>query len=210
MKHSVWPLLGAAAALTLLSLSALAVSPVHAFVQEIHLNSSNVQVVHNTAASADVLNMSLNVTSDGELGGCEGEDDDLLESGVTVGVYGGSCLQFFFTCISVGCPTLPFDFTVNPYVEHEIGSSSYGTFFGLNGSGTVSSKIVSLATPPNTCGTWSINLQATKLDLSSITSPGVVLFLNDSDDSGPFCYDVNAQIGNGITKQHFGVHRARH
>ncbi len=152
MKHSVWPLLGAAAALTLLSLSALAVSPVHAFVQEIHLNSSNVQVVHNTAASADVLNMSLNVTSDGELGGCEGEDDDLLESGVTVGVYGGSCLQFFFTCISVGCPTLPFDFTVNPYVEHEIGSSSYGTFFGLNGSGTVSSKIVSLATPPNTCG----------------------------------------------------------
>src|SRR6266850_6945043 len=191
MEQSVRPLLGAAVALALLSLSPRAVSPAHAAVaaSEINLNSSNVQVVHNTPANTDVLNLSLNVTSDGELGGCEGEDDDLLESGVTVGVFGGSCIQYFFTCIAVTCPTLPFDFTVNPYVEHEIGSSSYGTFFGLNGAGSVSSKIVSLATPINTCGTWNINLQATGLNLSSITSSPIALFLNDSDDSGPFCYD---------------------
>jgi hypothetical protein len=70
------------------------------------------------------------------------------------------------------------------------------------------SKIVSLATPPNTCGTWNINLQATALDLSSITSSPIALFFNDSDDSGPFCYDVPANIGNGIVKPHHGVHKA--
>jgi hypothetical protein len=73
----------------------------------------------------------------------------------------------------------------------------------------VSSKIVSLATPINTCGTWNINLQATALDLSSITSSPISLFLNDSDDSGPFCYDVSANIGNGVVKPHHGVRKAR-
>jgi len=209
MKHSVSPFLGVAVALTLLSLSPRAVSPAHAFVPEIHLNSSNVQVVHNPSPSTDVLNLSLNVTSDGELGGCEGEDDDLLESGVTVGVFGGSCTEYFYFCIFFSCPTQPFDYTVNPYVEHEIGSTSYGTFFGSNGAGSVSSKIVSLATPINTCGTWNINLQATALDLSSITSSPISLFLNDSDDSGPFCYDVSANIGNGVVKPHHGVRKAR-
>jgi hypothetical protein len=70
MKHSVRPLLGVAVALTLLSLSPRAVSPAHATVPEINLNSSNVQVVHNTPAGTDVLNLSINVTSEGELGGC--------------------------------------------------------------------------------------------------------------------------------------------
>src|SRR5882757_9025027 len=114
MEQSVRPLLGAAVALALLSLSPRAVSPAHAAVagSEINLNSSNVQVVHNTPANTDVLNLSLNVTSDGELGGCEGEDDDLLESGVTVGVFGGSCTEYFYFCIFFSCPTQPFDYTV--------------------------------------------------------------------------------------------------
>jgi len=212
MEQSVRPLLGAAVALALLSLSPRAVSPAHAAVaaSEINLNSSNVQVVHNTPANTDVLNLSLNVTSDGELGGCEGEDDDLLESGVTVALSpASSCGEFFYFCFNFGFCLQPFDYTVSPFVEHEIGSTSYGTFFGLNGSGTVSSKIVAQATPPNTCGTWSLNLQATGLDLSSITSTSITLFLNDSDDSGPFCYDVTANIGNGIVKPHHGVRKVR-
>jgi hypothetical protein len=155
--------------------------------------------------------MTLNVTSDGEGGGCEGEADDLLETGVDVAVSpASSCAEFFYFCIGYGICFQPFAYSVSPFVEHDIGSASYGTFFGLNGPGTVSSKIVALATPPSTCGTWSINLQATGLDLSSITSTPITLFLNDSDDSGPFCYDVNVNIGNGIVKPHHGVHRARH
>ena len=43
---------------------------------EIHLNSSNVQDVHNAPANTDVLNMSLNVESDGDgLGTCDSEKD---------------------------------------------------------------------------------------------------------------------------------------
>jgi hypothetical protein len=109
----------------------------------------------------------------------------------------------------VGCPTLPFSYFLNPYVEHEIGSSSYGTFFALNGPGTVASKIVALTTPEYTCGSWSINLQATGLDLSSITSSPVALLLNDSDNLFPLCSEVNANIGTGIVKPHHGVHSVR-
>src|SRR5258708_2645274 len=157
--------------------------------------------------------MSLNVTSQGESGSCEGEADDLLESGVRVSVFGGSCFEYYWTCYYYGCPTKAFDFLVSPYVEHDIGNTSYGTFFAPNGPGSVSSKITVAPTIVwiyDTCGTWNINLQATKLNLSSVTTNPIALFLNDSDDSGPFCFDVNAQIGNGIAKSQQGLHRARH
>ncbi len=140
------------------------------FANDLILNTSTVQVVHNIGSPTDVLNMALNVTSNEA--GCDGEADDLLESGVTVGVYGD--------------------------VEHDIGSSSYGTFFKLNGGGAVASKIVTLATPPGTCGTWTINLRATGLNLSSISSNSVALFLNDSDGDGG-CFNVSAQIGSGAS-----------
>jgi len=84
------------------------------------------------------------------------------------------------------------------------------TYFALKPPGTVSSKIVALATPANTCGTWQINFQATGQDLEYLDTNQVALLLNDSDDSGPFCFDVNAQIGNGIVKPHHGVHSVRH
>ena len=176
------------------------------FANDLILNTSTVQVVHNSGSNADILNMALNVTSNEA--GCDGEADDLLESGVTIGVYGGTCAAFSTLCSTIGCPLLPFDFNVNPYVEHDIGSFSYGTFFKLNSGGAVSSKIVALATPPGTCGRWSINLQATGLNLSSITSNSVALFLDDSDGDGG-CFTVNAQVGNGIVKPHHGVRNVR-
>ena len=181
---------------------------------EINLNSSNVQVVHNTPANTDVLNMSLNVESSGDGGSCDSEQDDLLETGYFVGVSRFSCIGYFFTCLGLsGCPVLDFSAEVD-YVEHEIGSSSYGTSFAPNAAGFVSSKIVALATPPNTCGTWSINLQATGQNLSLITGTPVALILLDEDgDAGPLfgaaCFDVTANVGNGIVKPHHGVHKAR-
>jgi hypothetical protein len=208
LKRSVQITLSGAFALAILSL--FSTTPAHAISSEITLNSSNVQVVHNPNPSTDVLNMSLNVQSKGESGSCEGEADDLLETGVDIAVYGGSCIQYFFSCISIGCPNQPFDYDVTPYVEHEIGSASYGTYFAVNGLGSVSSKIVALATPPNTCGTWSINLQATGLDLSSITGPSMALYVGDFDGSGSFCFNVNVNVGTGIAKPHHGVHSVRH
>ncbi len=200
----------------LLGLLPYAIAPANAQ-NEINLNSSNVQVVHN-GLNNDVLNMSLNVTSAGDSGSCEGGDDDLLETGVHVSVSVFSCAQYAFICGAIGCPTFDFDAHVN-YVEHDIGSLSYGTSFAPNAGGFVSSKIVAAATTPiNTCGTWTINLQGTGQDFSAITGTSVSLFLNDFDndgngvpvDGGPACFDVNASVGNGITKPHRGVHRARH
>jgi hypothetical protein len=214
MTHSVRVALMGAFASALFGWLPNLISAAHAQA-EITLNSSTVQVVHNAATNTDVLNLSLNVTSAGDTAGsCDSEMDDLLETGVRIGVSRFSCGTFGAAfCFFVGC--LDFSAQVN-YVEHDIGNFSYGTSFAPNGpgSGSVSSKIVALSTPPNTCGTWTINLQATGQNLSGITGPPVALFVNESDflgeDDAVNCFTVNANVGNGITKPHRGVHRARH
>ena len=66
-------LMGAFAS-ALLVLSSFSVSHADGVLDEIQLNSSTVQVVHNTTANTDVLNMSLNVTDLGELGDCSVRD----------------------------------------------------------------------------------------------------------------------------------------
>ena len=214
MRQSLRVVLMGAFASALLGFLPYLTSPAHAQ-QEIHLNSSTVQVVHN-APNTDVLNMSLKVENDGDggLDPCESEADDLLETGVHLSVSHFTCTDYFVICGAIACPTFDFDAQVN-YTEHDIGSASYGTSFGANAAGFVSSKIVALATPPGTCGTWSINLQATGQNLSGIAGPPVSLFVNDSDGDGDGidaaqCFTVNASVGNGITKPHTGVHRARH
>jgi hypothetical protein len=221
MKTSVRITLIGAVAGALMVLSPYSTPPAHALAPpgtEIHLNSSNVQVVHNTPANTDVLNMSLNVTNDGDgLGSCDLDADDLLETGVHISVSRFSCFAYGFICGAATCPTFDFDAQVN-YVEHEIGSAAYGTSFAPNASGSVASKIVAVATPLFTCGTWTINLQATGQNLSGITGTPVSIFLNDSDNdgaggldagSGPVCFDVSANVGNGIVKPHHGVRKAR-
>jgi len=181
--------------------------------KEINLNSSTVQVVHNTPANTDVLNMSMNITNIGDsgIGDCNSGLNDPLESLLIVVVSRLSCATFA-SCVGATCN----DFQAGViYVEHDIGSTSYGTSFLPNAAGFVSSKIVALATPPNTCGTWNINLQATGQNLSLINGPKVSLLLGDADaDGGAIqslaCFDVNANVGNGISKPHHGVHHARH
>ena len=205
MKQSVRPVLAAAVAFALLGLAPRAASPAYATVQEIILNSSTVQIVHNPSPGTDVLNLSLDVTNRGDAGSCDGGLDDLLESGVRIGVREPSCASV----------NSAFAFDVS-YVEHDIGSASYGTFFLQVGSFSESSKIVALATPPGACGRWKINYQAAGLDLSVFTSNSIGLLVGDDDaDAGlssfnTACFDVNAQQGNGIVKAHQGAHRARH
>ena len=199
MKASVRITLFAAVASALLGLAPLAESHADGLVGEIELNSATVQVVHNPTPNTDVLNMSLNVTDQGE-GGCEGGADDFIATGFSVTLFKGSC---------VSITGFVFSYTIPEYVAHHIGSATYGTYFALKPPGTVSSKIVAVTTPPNTCGTWNINFQATGQDLEYLDTNQVALLLNDGDDSGPFCFDVNAQIGNGITKPNRGVHNVR-
>ena len=204
MKQSVRPVLAAAVAFAMVGWSPRAVSPAYATVQEIILNSSTVQIIHNPSPDTDVLNLSLDVTNRGDAGSCDGEADDLLEGGVAVGVAAPTCASQNNTFLFI------FE-----YVEHEIGSSSYGTFFE-SVLGSASSKIVPLATPAGACGRWRINFQATGLNLSGFTSAPIALLVGDGDgDAGinflnTACFNVNAQIGNGIAKPHQGAHRARH
>ena len=74
----------------LLALMPYVISPANAQ-NEVNLNSSKVQVVHNASPNTDVLNMSLNVTKDGDFfGDCEGGRDGLLETGVHIAVSSGS------------------------------------------------------------------------------------------------------------------------
>src|SRR5437899_618461 len=96
----------------LLGLSPFAALPALALVpvSEIILNSSTVQVVHNLVPNTDVLNASLDVTSNGDAGSCDGGDDDFLASG------------FFFALSSQPCGvggTGIFSFLT--YVQHSIG-----------------------------------------------------------------------------------------
>src|ERR1700688_1808580 len=81
----------------LIALLPFAISPAHAQ-NEILLNSSVVQVVHNAPANSDVLNLSLNVTSNGDTGSCDSEADDLLETGVHVSVSRLSCPDYALAC----------------------------------------------------------------------------------------------------------------
>src|SRR5258707_2900137 len=102
---------------------------------EIIFNSSIVQVVHTTPANTDVLNMSLNVENAGDSGSCDTEKDDLLETGLFVGVSRFSCIAYLTSCFYIGgCPILDFSAEVG-YVEHDIGRISHGSYYAPNAAG---------------------------------------------------------------------------
>jgi hypothetical protein len=179
--------------------------------QEIDLNHEKVQIVHAPVAGTDSANINITFTNFGE-GGCDEGGDDAIASGIEVALAPGSCSSICAERIpnSAFCVTQPvfalgpFDYDVEPFVARTVHGVTYGTFFGLNpvgiGPGTVSGRIVLLGVPEGGCGRWELNVEATGLDLSSITSNPISLFLNDEDDSGPFCFDIgDAIIGSQIT-----------
>jgi hypothetical protein len=206
-----------------LSLAPLAVSPAQAQIrlQEIVLNADRVQIVHSSVSNSDFTNFNITFTSFGE-GDCDGGDDDAIATGVEVAFSPFSCPSICAVGTScIGGSVAPlislfaFDYVIDPFVPHTVNHQTYGTFFGLNpvgvGPGTVSARIAKLSTPVGGCGTWNLNVEATGLDLSSITKNPKSIWLNDSDDSGPFCFDINnAIIGNPIPKKGPVVHRGTH
>jgi hypothetical protein len=99
------------------------------------------------------------------------------------------------------CPTLPFDDSISSFVSHTIAGHQYGTFFsstepGGAGTSTLSAKATTLATPMGACGRWTLNLTASKLNLSSITMNPIALIIEDGDGLAPQCFDIpDAVIG---------------
>ncbi|MFZ2063054.1 MAG: hypothetical protein WAU82_18755 [Candidatus Binatus sp.] len=210
MKFSLRGLLIGSLGAAVLGLSPQAVSQAQAVtLQEIVLNADRVQIVHNGGGTSDSTNFNITFTNFGE-GDCDGGEDDAIASGVEVALSPETCdiCAGRAPCEVTSPPIVsefPFDYVINPFVSHTVGHQTYGTFSGLNpigvGPGTVTARIVLLSVPPNGCGTWNLNVEATGLDLSSITSNPMSIWLNDADDSGPFCFDINnAIIGDPIPK----------
>jgi hypothetical protein len=204
------------------SLGALALSLVPQAVSaqidfgEIVLTGRRVQIVHNGGGTSDSTNFNITFTNNVE--GCDDGDDDAIATGIEVALSPLSCPNFCVAgavCADAPITVFPFDYVIDPFVPHTVGGQTYGTFFGLNpfdvGPGTVSARIGKLPTPPYTCGTWNLNVEATGLDLSSITKNPMSIWLNDEDDSGPFCFDINdAIIGNPVPKKGKLVRRGTH
>jgi|ERR1700678_800425 hypothetical protein len=213
--------LGAAA----LCLSPLSVSPAGAItVGGITLNADRVQIIHGGGYDDDSTNFNITFTNFGEYGDC-GTYRDAIASGVCVALSqytcpyecatdSASCLAEAPASIEEGCgeiavgvfPTYPFEYFIAPFVDHVVNHEEYGTFFGLNpvdvGPGTVSARIVLLSTPPDSCGMWELNVEATGLDLAPITHNPMSIWLNDAADDGPFCFDIdNAIIGGPISSK---------
>jgi hypothetical protein len=170
---------------------------------EIQLNSEKVQVVHGTTPNSDTTTMTLDLTNRGDPS-CDG-DDDLIAGGLDeIGLSGCRCEDFIWVADGMVYCTKPFDDFIPYFVSHTIAGHQYGTFYsstepGGAGATTLSAKATKLLpTPINTCGRWTLNLTATKLNLSSITqsSPAnpIALFINDGDDSGPFCFNITDAV----------------
>jgi hypothetical protein len=215
MKFSLRGVLIGSLGAVALSLAPQAVSAQIDF-GEIVLTGHRVQIVHNGGGTSDSTNFNITFTNNVE--GCDGGDDDAIVSGIEVALSPFSCPTFCVVgavCADAPITTVfPFDYIIDPFVPHTVGGQTYGTFFGLNpvgtGPGTVSARIALLSRPPDSCGTWNLNVEATGLDLSSITSNPMSIWLNDADGSGPFCFDINdAIIGNPIPKKlvRRGTHR---
>ena len=197
-----------AAALTLSCYTTSSANPL----TEIQLNSEKVQVVHGTTPNSDTTTMTLDLTNRGDPG-CDTEDDLIAGGLEEIALSACSCEEILCrligscgsaTSLELYC-THPFDdnIPVDGFVSHTIAGHQYGTFFsntepGGAGSTTLSAKATKLATPPYTCGRWTLNLTGTKLNLSSITQSSVAnpiaLLINDGDDSGPFCFDITDAV----------------
>ncbi|HYL58183.1 MAG TPA: hypothetical protein VEU51_04885 [Candidatus Acidoferrales bacterium] len=177
---------------------------------EIQLNSEKVQVVHGTTLNSDTTTMTLDLTNIGDPS-CE-DGDDLIAGGLAeIALSACSCEQMLpwspYIAAYIPYCRLPLNdsIPVGGFVSHIIAGHQYGTFYsntepGGAGSTTLSAKATKLATPMNACGRWTLNLTATKLNLSSITQSSpmhpIALLLNDGDDSGPFCFDIpDAVVG---------------
>lgn len=214
MKLTLRVLLMGSLGAAVLSLAPLSAS--FADSQEIDLNKHRVQIVHAAGVDADYTNFNITFTTFAD-GTCNDILDDAIASGIEVALSPDSCRPLCDpnTFCDSTLAIFPFDYDIEPFVPHFVNHQSYGTFFGLNpvgvGPGTVSARIGLLSMPiGGGCATWNLNVEATGLDLSSIQSNPMSLWINDADGSGPFCFDINdAIIGNPINPKQMVRRKSR-
>jgi hypothetical protein len=155
------------------------------------LESDRVQIARSSAANADLVNMGLTF-SDVPNPTCA-SDDDVLNNGLTVQLFAGSCSDLMGTGLTVD---------LDPFVVHTVNHQSYGTFFQSSPPETVSARMVALPTPAGTCGEWMLNLEVAGLDTPALGLGGTnpfALILESTDLHMYGCFDItSAIVGNQI------------
>ena len=187
--------------------------------------SERVQIARSSAMNSDQVNMAFTFVYNGDPD-CDiptGGDEDALNSGVGVALFGGTCAAL---------PTSGLILYLDPFQVHKVNREQYGTLFQELGNETVSARMVALPPPPGACGAWTLNVEVAGLNTKSpalglgATGPfalvvtdldgdqlrvGVAaqaLTLADILGDAAGCFDVtNAVVGNQIPTPGHGVRR---
>jgi hypothetical protein len=142
---------------------------------------------------SDEVNMTFTFT-DSTSSGCESALTN--PDGITVSLYAGSCSDYFG-------PGLELD--LYPLAPHEVGSTSYGTFFSSfpisePGSSTeaISARLVALPTPAGKCGEWTLNVEVAGINAWYLglgnPSSGYALEVTNNGDGATGCLDIEHAI----------------
>ena len=141
---------------------------------------------NTSVGGLDTLNLKITFTNNGD-GMCDAADSDIIGQGISLSVAPGTCVQN---------NPLAFSYTIPSFVPKTVGGVKIGTYFAVNGPGSVTAKATTQTT--SACGKWILELQATKLNLSAITQNPIALRLADKDGDTT-CFDINnALIGTGF------------
>jgi hypothetical protein len=186
--------------------------------------TERVQIARSAAANSDKVNMAFTFIYNGDPD-CDiptGGDEDALNSGVGVALFGGTCAAL---------PASGLILYLDPFQVHTVNHQQYGTLFQTFGPETVSAWMVALPKPSGACGAWTLNLEVAGLNTASmgLGGPGPfalvvtdldgdqmkcgmapALTLADITGDAALCFDVtNAIVGTQTPPPHHGVRGRR-
>jgi hypothetical protein len=187
--------------------------------------TERVQIARSGSSNSDQVNMGFTFIYNGDPD-CDiptGGDEDALNSGVGLALFGGTCASL---------PTNGLILYLDPFQVHTVNHQQYGTLFQAFGTETVSARMVALPKPSGACGAWTLNLEVAGLDTPAMglggtgpfalvvtdldgdqTKVGVAQALTLADIIGDaaLCFDVtNAVVGSQTPPPpHHGVRGRR-
>ena len=187
--------------------------------------TERVQIARSGSSNSDKVNMGFTFIYNGDPD-CDiptGGDEDALNSGVGVALFGGTCASL---------PASGLVLYLDPFVVHTVNHQQYGTLFQNFGTETVSARMVALPKPSGACGAWTLNLEVAGLDTPAMglggtgpfalivtdldgdqTKVGIAHALTLADITGDaaLCFDVtNAVVGSQTPPPpHHGVRNRR-
>jgi hypothetical protein len=149
----------------------------------LNMKTERVQIARGSAANTDQVNMGFTFTYNGDPD-CDistGGDEDALNSGVGVALFGGSCANL---------PANGLILYLDPFQVRTVNHTQYGTLFQSFGTETVSARMVALPTPAGACGSWTLNLEVAGLNTLAMDLGG--------PGSSPFALVISDLFGDEV------------